>query len=158
MSYQIMRVGLFTVVASLGACVVDAGGEPVTATDESALSRGPASWTNTATLRCLEIGFFGNVHTSGCHGGGPQQWINSPRTFGDQILNQAINGCLDSNTSGDAYTLQCNGGAFQQWTVTDMGRFGFEIRNVATGLCLDSNPSGEAYTLDCNGGNFQRWL
>jgi serine/threonine-protein kinase len=158
MTNQIMRVGLFLAVTSLSACVAEPDDELVTASDESALSRGPATWTNTATLQCLDSNPRGDVFILACNGGGFQQWTNSPLSFGDQILDKATNRCLDNNTSGDVFTLPCNGGAFQQWTVTDKGRFGFEIRSVATGLCLDSNPRGDMHTFDCNGGNFQRWL
>jgi len=155
---QIVRAGLFVGVVSLSACVGDAGDEPATSQDEAALSGGPWTWVDTATLRCLDSNFSGNVYTLGCNGGDYQLWTNSPLNFGDQIRDKATGRCLDSNTSGSVYTLPCNGGAFQQWTVSNTGRFGFEIRNVATGLCLDSNTSGNVYTLGCNNGNFQRWL
>jgi hypothetical protein len=129
-----------------------------TAEDESALSGGPWTWKNTATLRCLDSNNSGSAYTLGCNGGNFQLWTNTPLNFGDQIRNKATGRCLDSNTAGNAYTRICNGGAFQQWTVRNTGSFGWEIKNVATGFCLDSNAAGNLYTRGCNGGNFQRWL
>lgn len=155
---KVARGCLVLFACSLSACVDSAGDSAETATSESALSGGPWTWQNTATLRCLDSNFSGNGYTLGCNGGDFQLWTNTPLNFGDQIRDKATGRCLDSNTSGNAYTLPCNGGAFQQWTVRFTGSFGFEIRNVATGLCLDSNTSGDLYTLGCNGGNFQRWL
>jgi len=154
---KIVCVSWLSFVLSLSACVDQPSDSSRTAEDVSALSGGPWTWQNTATLRCLDSNSSGSVYTLGCNGGDFQLWTNTPLSFGDQIRDKATGRCLDSNTSGNAYTLSCNGGAFQQWTVTYKGTFGFEIRNVATGLCLDSNANGNVYTLGCNGGNFQRW-
>ncbi|WP_239311208.1 MULTISPECIES: ricin-type beta-trefoil lectin domain protein [unclassified Frankia] len=128
-----------------------------TASSASALSGGPWTWKNTATLRCLDSNTSGSVYTLGCNGGGYQLWTNTPLTYGDQIKDYQTGRCLDSNANGSVYTLGCNGGSYQQWKVTYKGTYGYEIKNVATGFCLDSNASGSVYTLGCNGGNFQRW-
>ena len=157
MTNKIIRVSLFFLTLSLSACIDEASDGMRTAEDESALSGGPWTWQNTATLRCLDSNSRGSAYTLGCNGGDFQLWTNTPLNFGDQIRDKATGMCLDSNTSGSAYTLSCNGGAFQQWTVRFTGTFGYEIKNVATGLCLDSDASGSVYTLGCNGGNFQRW-
>lgn len=158
MTSKIVRVSLILLTVSLSACLDGPSDDAPTAEAESALSGGPWTWQNTATLRCLDSNSSGSVYTLGCNGGRFQLWTNTPLNFGDQIRDLATGRCLDSNTSGNVYTLPCNGGAFQQWTVRNTGIFGFEIRDVATGRCLDSNTSGNVYTLGCNGGNFQRWL
>jgi len=156
MNKKIGGVSLFLAL-SLSACLDNPDDGAPTGEAESALSGGPWTWVNTATLRCLDSNGSGSVYTLGCNNGAFQLWTDTPLAFGDQIRDQQTGRCLDSNTSGNVYTLPCNGGAFQQWTVQNMGVFGWEIRDVATGFCLDSNTSGDVYTLPCNNGNFQRW-
>jgi serine/threonine-protein kinase len=158
MRNKIIFISLLSLASSVSACVDEGTDDTNTAEAKSALSGGPWTWRNTATLRCLDSNSSGSVYTLDCNGGDFQLWTNSPLGFGDQIIDKATNRCLDSDTSGHVYTLPCNGGAFQQWTVRNTGSFGFEIKDVATGLCLDSNSSGSVYTLGCNAGNFQRWL
>lgn len=163
-----MKILTLIVLTTIAGCALDNAEMPqeesqseesddtLTAEAESALSGGPWTWQNTATLRCLSDD-SGDIYTRGCNGSSAQLWTNTPLSFGDQIRNKATGRCLDSNTSGNVYPLACNGGAFQQWTVRYTGSFGYEIKNVATGRCLDSDASGRVYTLGCNGGNFQRW-
>jgi hypothetical protein len=161
MNHNIVRASLLSLMLSLPACVDETGEGESTTTDESALNGGPWTWTNTATLRCLDSD-TGSVYTLPCNNGSHQLWTNTPLTFGDRIRDLATGWCLDSGGlddegTGHAYTLPCNGGSYQQWTVTNRGWAGYEIRNVATQWCLDSNTSGRVYTLPCNNGNFQRW-
>ncbi len=161
MTHKIIHISLLSLALSLSACVEDTG-EPaddtLTSEEDAALSGGPWTWTNTATLRCLDSNFVGSAYTQPCNGNNFQLWTNTPFSFGDQIRDKQTGLCLDSAPSGHTYTLACNGGSYQQWTVRSTGSFGFEIRNVATGFCLDSNTEGIVYTLPCNNGNFQRWL
>jgi len=151
---KIVLISLLAV--SLSACTdeVGEGGEHTEKT-ESALSGGPWTWVDAATLLCLDSNTSGSVYTQSCNSGAFQLWTNTPLTFGDQIRDLATGFCLDSNTSGTVYTLPCNNGAFQQWIVSFAN--GWQIKDVATGLCLDSNTSGSVYTQSCNNGTFQRW-
>jgi hypothetical protein len=157
MNNKIVGIVFLLLTLSLSACIDEVSDDANTAKIESALSGGPWTWVNTATLRCLDSNSSGGVYTLGCNGGDFQLWTNTPLAYGDQIHNKATGRCLDSNTGGSVYAIGCNGGAFQQWTVTYTGTFGWEIRNVATGRCLDSDSGGGVYTLACNSGNFQRW-
>ena len=156
MNRKIGAISLLALALSLSACLDNAGDDARTGEDESALSGGPWTWVNTATLRCLDSNSSGAAYTLNCNNGAFQLWTDTPLAFGDQIRDWQTGRCLDSNTSGNVYTLPCNNGAFQQWTVRNTGVFGWEIRDVATGYCLDSNTSGDVYTLPCNNGNFQR--
>jgi len=155
MNNKMICMSLFTL--ALSGCLDAVNDDTPVAETESALSGGPWTWDNSATLRCLDSDLAGSVYTLNCNNGSFQRWTNTPLAFGDQVRDLATNYCLDSDFTGHAYTGVCNGGSFQQWVVRNTGTFGWEMRNVATGLCLDSNTSGTVYTLGCNNGNFQRW-